>query len=142
LQYSPMSTAPSTSGTLGRGDVRSMLPNPVDEGIMTFYAKPVLQRHGLWERLSGGKECKSCQPSTNAYFTAVHHREIPAAIKAGTTDVGIVWVTETRNELQAGSEVLSIRLPPEDSMVREVGTSSAPCVGQGMQPQPCATSNS
>ncbi|MDQ6627257.1 MAG: substrate-binding domain-containing protein [Pseudomonadota bacterium] len=106
---------------LGRNDVRSMLPNPVDEGIMTFYAKPVLQRHGLWARLSGGKECKACQPSPNAYFTAVHHREIPAAIKAGTTDVGIVWVTETRNELQAGSEVLSIRLPPEDSMVREVG---------------------
>lgn len=105
---------------LGRGDVRSMLPNPVDEGIMTFYAKPVLQRHGLWERLAGGKECKSCQPSPNTYFTAVHHREIPAAIKAGTTDVGIVWVTETRNELQAGSEVLSIPLPPEDSMVGEV----------------------
>lgn len=106
---------------LGRDDVRSMLPNPVDEGIMTFYAKPVLQRHGLWDRLSGGKECKSCQPSANTYFTAVHHREIPAAIKAGTADVGIVWVTETRNELQAGSEVQSIRLPPADSMVRDVG---------------------
>lgn len=106
---------------LGRADVRSMLPNPVDEGIMTFYAKPVLQRHGLWDRLSGGQDCKSCQPSANAYFTAVHHREIPAAIKAGTTDVGIVWVTETRNELQVGSEVQSIRLPPEDSMVRDVG---------------------
>ena len=106
---------------LGRADVRSMLPNPVDEGIMTFYAKPVLQRHGLWDRLSGGKECKSCQPTPNTYFTAVHHREIPTAIKAGTTDVGIVWVTETRNELQAGSEVLSVPLPPEDSMVREVG---------------------
>ncbi len=105
---------------LGRGDVRSMLPNPVDEGIMTFYAKPVLQRHGLWERLSDGKECKSCQPTPNTYFTAVHHREIPAAIKAGTTDVGIVWVTETRNELQAGSEVQSVALPPADSMVREV----------------------
>lgn len=106
---------------LGRDDVRSMLPNPVDEGIMTFYAKPMLQRHGLWQRLSGGKECKSCQPTSSTYFTAVHHREIPAAIKAGTADVGIVWVTETKNELQAGSEVSSIPLPPEDSMVREVG---------------------
>lgn len=105
---------------LGRSDVRSMLPNPVDEGIMTFYAKPMLQRHDLWERLSGGKECKSCQPTASTYFTAVHHREIPIAIKAGTTDVGIVWVTETRNELQAGGEVQSISLPPQDSMMREV----------------------
>lgn len=105
---------------LGRSDVRSMLPNPVDEGIMTFYAKPMLARHGLWERLSGGKECKSCQPTASTYFTAVHHREIPVAIKAGTADVGIVWVTETGNELQAGSEVQSIPLPPQDSIVREV----------------------
>ena len=106
---------------LGRSDVRSMLPNPLDEGIMTFYAKPMLQRHGLWDRLSGGKECKSCQPTASTYFTAVHHREIPAAIKAGTADVGIVWVTETRNELRAGSDVQSISLPPQDSMVHEVG---------------------
>lgn len=105
---------------LGRNDVRSMLPNPIDEGIMTFYGKPVLQRHGLWEKLTGGKECKSCQATPNTYFTAVHHREIPEALKAGTTDVGIVWVTETKNELGTGSEVVSVPLPPEDSMVREV----------------------
>lgn len=105
---------------LGRDDVRSMLPNPIDEGIMTFYGKPVLQRHGLWNKLSGGKECKSCQATPNTYFTAVHHREIPEALKAGTTDVGIVWVTETKNELETGSEVVSVPLPPEDSMVREV----------------------
>lgn len=105
---------------LGRDDVRSMLPNPIDEGIMTFYAKPVLQRHGLWEKLTGGKECKSCQATPTTYFTAVHHREIPEALKAGTTDVGIVWVTETKNELESGSEVESLSLPPEDSMVHEV----------------------
>ena len=105
---------------LGRNDVRSMLPNPIDEGIMTFYGKPVLQRHALWEKLTAGKECKSCQATPNTYFTAVHHREIPEALKAGTTDVGIVWVTETKNELGTGSEVVSVPLPPEDSMVREV----------------------
>lgn len=106
---------------LGRDDVRSMLPNPIDEGIMTFYAKPVLQRHGLWAKLTGGgNECKSCQVTPTTYFTAVHHREIPEALKAGTTDVGIVWVTETKNELESGSEVESVALPPEDSMVHEV----------------------
>ena len=105
---------------LGRDDVRSMLPNPLDEGIMTFYGKPVLQRHGLWEKLTGGKECKSCQTTPNTYFTAVHHREIPEALKAGKTDVGIVWVTETKNELGTGSEVVSVPLPPQDSMVHDV----------------------
>ena len=28
-------------------DLRVMLPNPLTEGIMTFYAKPILQRQGL-----------------------------------------------------------------------------------------------
>jgi ABC-type molybdate transport system substrate-binding protein len=46
---------------LGRSDVRTSLPNPINEGIMQFYARKVLERHGLWQALSGGKECASCQ---------------------------------------------------------------------------------
>lgn len=79
---------------LGRPGLRVMLPNPVTEGIEKFYIEPVLKRHGLWDKLSGGKECKSCQATPTTYFTSVHHREIPAALKAGTTDAGIVWASE------------------------------------------------
>jgi len=105
---------------LGRDDLRVMLPNPVDEGIMTFYAKKVLINHKLWDKLSGGKECKACAPSANVWFTTVHHREIPEALKAGKTDVGIVWATETKNALNEGAPVEKIVLPPQDSLINEV----------------------
>ena len=52
-----------------------MLPNPITEGIMKFYVKKVLVQHGLWDQLSGSKECKSCQATPHTYFTSVHHRE-------------------------------------------------------------------
>lgn len=105
---------------LGRDDLKVMLPNPIDEGIMTFYARKVLVKHKLWDKLSGGKECKSCSPTPNVYFTAVHHREIPDALKAGTADAGIVWATETKNALEEGHAVEAVPLPAEDSLIDEV----------------------
>jgi ABC-type molybdate transport system substrate-binding protein len=60
---------------LAREDVRTSMPNPVNEGIMQFYTRKVLERHGLWQAISGGKECVSCQTTKNNWFTAVHHRE-------------------------------------------------------------------
>jgi hypothetical protein len=45
---------------LVRPDVRTSLPNPVNEGIMQFYARKVLERHGLWSQIANGKECVSC----------------------------------------------------------------------------------
>lgn len=105
---------------LGRNDLKIMLPNPIDEGIMTFYAKKVLQNHKLWDKISGGKECKSCDPTPNVHFTSVHHREIPDGMKAGTVDVGIVWATETKNALEEGHAVETVALPPEDSLINEV----------------------
>lgn len=105
---------------LGRNDLRIMLPNPITEGIMTFYAKKVLQNHKLWDKLSGGKECKSCDPTPNVHFTAVHHREIPDGLTAGTVDVGINWATEVKNGLAAGRPIEGVELPPEDSLINEV----------------------
>jgi ABC-type molybdate transport system substrate-binding protein len=114
---------------LGRNDLRIMLPNPLTEGIMTFYAKKVLQNHKLWDKLSGGKECKSCDPTPNVHFTSVHHREIPDGLTAGTVDVGINWATEVKNGLAAGRPIEGVELPPEDSLIDEVsyaiGTLSA-----------------
>ncbi len=105
---------------LGRNDLKIMLPNPVTEGIMTFYAKKVLVNHKLWDKLSGGKECKSCDPTPNVHFTSVHHREIPDGLKAGTVDAGIVWATEIRNALAEGIPMEAVPLPPADSLIDEV----------------------
>lgn len=105
---------------LGRDDLKIMLPNPIDEGIMKFYARKVLENHKLWDKISNGKECKACDPSPNVHFTVVHHREIPDGLKAGTVDVGIVWATETQNALKENAPVQAVTLPPEDSMINDV----------------------
>ena len=59
---------------LAREDVRTSMPNPINEGIMQFYIRKVLERHGIWQAISNGKECASCQTTKNNWSTAVHHR--------------------------------------------------------------------
>ncbi len=106
--------------SLVRPDLRVMLPNPVKEGIMREYARKVLEDHHEWQKLSAGKECESCEGAPNVWFTSVHHREIPAALQAGKTDVGIVWATEVQNALKGGAQVDAVALPPQDSMINSV----------------------
>lgn len=105
---------------LGREDLRTSMPNPLNEGIMQFYARKVLERHGLWQKISAGKECLSCQTTPNNWFTAVHHRETPERIKAGLSDAGIVWKTETLEALRDGAQIEGVALPPVDSLRDEV----------------------
>ena len=105
---------------LGREDVRTSMPNPVNEGIMQFYARKVLERHDLWQHIAAGKECVSCQTTKNNWFTAVHHRETPDRIKADQSDAGIVWRTEVLEALRHGANVDAVALPAEDSLRNEV----------------------
>ncbi len=105
---------------LARADVRTSMPNPVNEGIMQFYARKVLEKNGIWDAISGGKECVSCQTTANNWFTAVHHRETPARIKAGQSDAGIVWKTEVLAALRDGAAIEAVELPDADSLRTEV----------------------
>lgn len=105
---------------LVRPDVRTSMPNPVNEGIMQFYARKVLERHGLWQQIADGKECVSCETTKNNWFTAVHHRETPDRIKANQSDAGIVWKTEALEALRHGANVEAVALPVEDSLRNEV----------------------
>jgi len=57
---------------------------------MQFYIRKVLERHDIWQTISGGKECVHCQTTDNNWFTAVRHRETPARIAANQSDAGIV----------------------------------------------------
>ncbi|HTW84817.1 MAG TPA: substrate-binding domain-containing protein [Candidatus Sulfotelmatobacter sp.] len=100
---------------LGRPDVRVSLPNPTNEGIMTYYAKPMLERHGLYAKLVGDHDCQACQSAPNVYLTAVHHRETPERLADGRTDVGIVWKTEAIAAMAAGAKVQAVALPPADN---------------------------
>ena len=114
---------------LARRDVRTSMPNPVNEGIMQFYARKVLERHGIWEQISAGQMCFSCQTTPNNWFTAVHHRETPDRIKAGASDAGIVWKTETLEALRAGAQIDAVQLRPEDSLRDEVSYAIGALIG-------------
>jgi ABC-type molybdate transport system substrate-binding protein len=105
---------------LVRPDVRTSLPNPVNEGIMQFYARKVLERHGLWSQIANGKECVSCQTTERNWFTAVHHRETPERIRDDKSDAGIVWKTEVMEALRHGAQVEAVELPAADSLRDEV----------------------
>jgi ABC-type molybdate transport system substrate-binding protein len=101
---------------LAQPDVRTSMPNPVNEGIMQFYAREVLERHGVWQTISGGKECVSCQATERNWFTAVHHRETPERIRDGKSDAGIVWKTEVLRALRENMPVGAVELPSSDSL--------------------------
>lgn len=105
---------------LARGDVRTSMPNPINEGIMQFYIRKVLERHGLWQAISGGNECVHCQVTPNSWFTAVHHRETPDRILANQSDAGMVWKTEVLAAERGGAKIDAVALPDEDSLRREV----------------------
>ncbi len=111
---------------LARPDVRTSLPNPVNEGIMQFYVRKVLERHGVWHRIAAGQECFRCQTTPNNWFTAVHHRETPARIRDGQSDVGIVWKTELIEARHTGLDMDGVPLPPEDSLRNEVSYAIGP----------------
>jgi ABC-type molybdate transport system substrate-binding protein len=110
----------STINDLVRSDVRTSLPNPVSEGIMQFYARKVLERHGIWSQIANGKECVSCQTTERNWFTAVHHRETPERIRDGKSDVGIVWKTEVMEAQRHRAAIEGVELPPADSLRDEV----------------------
>ena len=105
---------------LARSDVRTSMPNPVNEGIMQFYIRKVLERHNIWQTISGSKECVHCQTTTNNWFTAVHHRETPDRIVANQSDAGMVWKTEVLAAKRGGAPVDAVVLPDDDSLRTEV----------------------
>jgi ABC-type molybdate transport system substrate-binding protein len=105
---------------LARADIRTSMPNPISEGIMQFYARKVLERHGIWQQISAGKECASCETTESNYFTAVHHRETPERIRDGKSDAGIVWKTECLEAQRHGAPVDAVELPVSDSLRDEV----------------------
>src|SRR5258706_5769453 len=116
-----------------RSDVRTSMPNPVNEGIMQFYGRKVLERYGAWQHVSAGKECVSCQTTPNNWFTAVHHRETPDRLLAGTSDTGIVWLTEAIEAQRDGKAVEAVRLPPQDSLRDEVAYAACALTGSSRQ---------
>lgn len=97
---------------LGRDDLVQSHPNPLTEGIFTFYGSEMLKDLNLHSKVTGGKECKDCWAvEGKTWFTARHHRETPHRIENGMADVGIVWATEVLEAKAEGRKVDGVDIP-------------------------------
>jgi len=97
---------------LARDDIVQSHPNPLTEGIFKFYGSEMLKDLGLHEKVTGGKECKSCWAvEGKTWFTSRHHRETPHRIENGEADVGIVWTTEVQEAKTEGRKIDGVPIP-------------------------------
>jgi molybdenum ABC transporter molybdate-binding protein len=97
---------------LGRDDLVQSHPNPLTEGIFKFYGSEMLKDLGLYEKVTGNQECKSCWAvEGKTWFTSRHHRETPDRIEQGEADVGIVWTTEVVYAKAQGRPIDGVPIP-------------------------------
>lgn len=107
---------------LGRNDLVQSHPNPLTEGIFKFYGSKMLKDVGLFDKVTGGAECKSCWAvEGKTWFTSRHHRETPQRIEEGTADVGIVWTTEVVNAKATNRKVEGVEIPAPLNQIDRVG---------------------
>jgi ABC-type molybdate transport system substrate-binding protein len=97
---------------LGRDDLVQSHPNPQTEGIFKFYGSEMLKDLGLYEKVTGGADCRSCWAvEGKTWFTSRHHRETPDRIEKGEADVGIVWTTEVVHAKAEGRPIDGVAIP-------------------------------
>ena len=107
---------------LARDDLVQSHPNPLTEGIFKFYGSKMLKDAGLYDKVTGGAECRSCWAVPGkTWFTSRHHRETPARIEAGEADVGIVWATEVVYAKAEGRPVDAVDIPAPLNQQDRVG---------------------
>jgi len=106
---------------LGRDDLVQSHPNPLTEGIFKFYGSEMLRELGLYEKVTGNAECKSCWAvEGKTWFTSRHHRETPDRIENGEADVGIVWTTEVVHARHQGRPLEGVAIPAPLNMQDKV----------------------
>ena len=107
---------------LGRDDLVQSHPNPITEGIFTFYGIPMLKSLGLYEKVTGGKECRGCWAVPGkTWFTDRHHRDTPDRLEKGQADVGIVWSTEVVEWRSQGRKIDGVKIEAPYNMADKVG---------------------
>ncbi len=107
---------------LGRDDIVQSHPNPLTEGIFKFYGAQMLKDLGLYDKVTGDKQCKSCWAvEGKTWFTSRHHRETPLRIENGEADTGIVWTTEVLHAKAEGRKIDGVSIPEPYNMLHKVG---------------------
>ena len=112
---------------LGRDDLVQSHPNPLTEGIFKFYGSEMLKDLGLYQKVTGGKECKSCWAvEGKTWFTSRHHRETPFRLENGQADVGIVWTTEVAYAKRQKRPIDGVEIPAPYNKQHKVGYAIGP----------------
>ena len=107
---------------LARDDIVQSHPNPLTEGIFKFYGSEMLKDLGIHQKVTGGKECKSCWAvEGKTWFTSRHHRETPLRLETGEADVGIVWTTEVAYAKRQGRPIDGVQIPAPYNKQDKVG---------------------
>lgn len=107
---------------LARDDIVQSHPNPLTEGIFKFYGAQMLRDLNLYDKVTGGSQCKSCWAvPEKTWFTSRHHRETPYRIENGQADVGIVWTTEVKHARKQGRPIAGVVIPEPYNMADKVG---------------------
>ena len=107
---------------LRRSDLVQSHPNPLTEGIFKFYGAEMLKQAGIYDKVTGGKECKECWAVPGkTWFTARHHRETPHRIETNLADVGIVWTTEVQYAISQGRNVEGVAITEPLNQQDKVG---------------------
>ena len=97
---------------LGRPGVRVAFPDPHTEGIgaLAFEALEASGGAGLRKQVEADKTAAG-----EVIFTSIHHRQGPAWLAQGTTDVAVVWSTEARYHLERGGPFEMIAIPEAEN---------------------------
>ena len=112
---------------LGRDDIVQSHPNPLTEGIFKFYGSAMLKDLGLYEKVTGGAQCKSCWAvKGKTWFTSRHHRETPHRIENNEADTGIVWTTEVAYAQREGRPIDGVLIPAPYNKQDDVGYAIGP----------------
>jgi len=112
---------------LARDDIVQSHPNPLTEGIFKFYGSEMLKDLGIHQKVTGGKECKSCWAvEGKTWFTSRHHRETPHRLETGEADVGIVWTTEVAYAKREGRPIDGVKIPAPYNKQDKVGYAIGP----------------
>lgn len=112
---------------LARDDIVQSHPNPLTEGIFKFYGSEMLKDLGIHQKVTGGKECKSCWAvDGKTWFTSRHHRETPHRLETGESDVGIVWTTEVAYAKREGRPIDGVSIPAPLNKQDKVGYAIGP----------------
>ncbi|MGA7802915.1 MAG: substrate-binding domain-containing protein [Gammaproteobacteria bacterium] len=107
---------------LARDDLVKSLPNPLTEGIFKFYGSQMLEDLGIYQKVTGGAQCKSCWAVPGkTWFTSRHHRETPYRIEHGEADLGIVWTSEVAYGQSQGRPIEGVAIPAPHNMQDKVG---------------------